>query len=126
MLAPGTPVDSLKESWDMIKMQFLAEYIDKDLLLIILLRMYLRGSDTTQNRQKCAVATKVYNVHERCYVQCLSSYIPEWCYVLELIAIESGRLPGKMLCQRRGQSIRAKKVISVRHVTICGKNVKID
>ena len=39
--------------------------------------------------------------------QCLLSYVPEGCYVLELIAIESGRLPGKMLCQRRGQSIGA-------------------
>ena len=41
--------------------------------------------------------------------QSLLSFVPEGCYVLELIAIESGGLPGKMLCQRRGQSIGAGK-----------------
>ena len=39
--------------------------------------------------------------------QSLLSFVPEGCYVLELIAIESGGLPGKMLCQRWGQSIGA-------------------
>ena len=66
------------------------------------MRMYLRGSDATQNGEKCAVAIKLNNVHEKCYVQCILSCVPEGCYVLELIAIESGGLPGKMLCQRRG------------------------
>ena len=59
--------------------------------------------------------------------QSLLSFVPEGCYVLELIAIESGGLPGKMLCQRRGQSIGAgNEATQFVKLQFFGQNVKID
>ena len=104
-----------KESWDMINVQFWAEY---------------STAENTRTKTYCLlsnwgctweeVVQRIMHKNVQWQLRCTMymrgvtsnvylTSVPEWCYVLELIAIESGRLPGKMLCQRWGQSIGAGK-----------------